>query len=203
MKLIDTFHDRLVIGRRARVLSARIAEMLPPDVEVLDVGCGSGLLASLVGQQRPDVQIRGIDVLIQPNTHIPVQEFDGEHFPQADKSVDVVTFVDVLHHTIDPLVLLREASRVSRKWIIIKDHLQEGILARQTLRLMDFVGNSRFDVALPYNYWPRQKWKSGFESIGAVPEEWSERLNIYWWPLRPLFERTLHFMARLEIKSKR
>ncbi len=47
----------------------------------------------------------------------PAVEFDGLTLPLADHSVDVVLFVDVLHHTADPLILLREAARVARRHV--------------------------------------------------------------------------------------
>jgi hypothetical protein len=36
---------------------------------------------------------------------------------------DLIANVDVLHHTTEPMILLREASRVARQVILIKDHL--------------------------------------------------------------------------------
>jgi len=55
---------------------------------------------------------------------------------------------DVLHHTQDPAVLLREAVRVSRSFVLLKDHLDENILDDVTLRLMDWVGNRPHGVVL-------------------------------------------------------
>ena len=66
-------------------------------------------------RQRPDLEITGVDVLVRPKNHIPVQLFDGRQLPFPDQSFDAVMFVDVLHHTDDPSVLLREAKRVARK----------------------------------------------------------------------------------------
>jgi ubiquinone/menaquinone biosynthesis C-methylase UbiE len=79
-------------------------------------------------------------VLVWPHTKIPVTAFDGEHLPFPDKSVDVVMFVYVLHHTNDPEVLLREAQRVALKAVVLKDHTRNGLLAYTTLRFMDWVG---------------------------------------------------------------
>jgi SAM-dependent methyltransferase len=55
------------------------------------------------------VSIAGIDVLLRPERQIEVTEFDGTTIPFADSSFDVVMFVDVLHHTNNPDVLLAEA----------------------------------------------------------------------------------------------
>src|SRR5262249_30669359 len=149
-------------GRRVRVLRDHFAQLLPADARVLDVGSGDGLLASLIGQMRPDLHISGIDVLVREHTHILVETFDGQSMPYADGSFDAVMFVDVLHHVTDPLVLLREALRVSRSCLVIKDHTRDGILAGPTLRFMDRVGNERHGVVLPYNYWPKRKWLEAF-----------------------------------------
>jgi hypothetical protein len=35
---------------------------------------------------------------------------------------DLIANVDVLHHTTEPMILLREAARVARQVILIKDH---------------------------------------------------------------------------------
>ena len=44
-------------------------------------------------------------------------------------------FTDVLHHTSEPKVLLREAMRVARETILVKDHTCDGLFAGATLRL--------------------------------------------------------------------
>ncbi len=81
---------------------------------ILVVGCGNGLIAHTIKQRRPDVQICGVDVLAPEHTFIPVEKFDGEVLPFKDKSFDVILFVDVLYHTDDAMVMLREALRVAR-----------------------------------------------------------------------------------------
>src|SRR5687768_12448825 len=110
MSVIGRAHSGLVFGRRVQVLADAMAEVLPAGPQrVLDVGCGDGSIARAVMDRRPDVEIEGIDVLVRPETHIPVTEFDGTRIPHGDRSFDAVMFVDVLHHTDDATVLLREA----------------------------------------------------------------------------------------------
>src|SRR3712207_2789159 len=150
MPLLDRVHGNLVHGRRVRVLARWLAEMLPRDGTVLDVGCGDGLLARLVADARPDLTIEGIDVLVREHTHVPVRRFDGRRIDAADGAYDAVTFVDVLHHTDDPEVLVAEAARVARRCVVIKDHTRDGPLAGPTLSFMDWVCNARHGVALPY-----------------------------------------------------
>jgi SAM-dependent methyltransferase len=136
---------------------------------VLDVGCGDGSIDRLITRQKTGLEIEGIDVLLRPQTHITVNIFDGKHIPHPDKSFDIVMFVDVLHHTDDPLNLLKEALRVSRHGLLIKDHLKEGFLANTTLSFMDWVGNAPHGVRLPYHYWTRQQWDNAFAQLKVRP----------------------------------
>ena len=201
MSVIARVHGGYVAGRRVQVLAAHLAELLPLESSVLDVGCGDGSLAKLIRDRRPDVQMRGIDVLVRDRTAIPVEPFDGFHIPAADGAYDVVMFVDVLHHTDDPRVLLREARRVARRNILLKDHTRDGLLAGPTLRFMDGVGNARFGVALPYNYWTRAQWQAAFRELNVEVEVWQTRLGLYPAWANWLFGRSLHFIARTTAKS--
>jgi SAM-dependent methyltransferase len=199
MTLIEQVHSRYISNRRVRVLSDLFARLLPQNARLLDVGCGDGSLTHLLSQRRPDIQPQGIDVLVRNQTWIPVTHFNGQLIPYEDASFDVVMFVDVLHHTEDPMILLREATRVARKAIVIKDHTCNGFLAGPTLRFMDQVGNRRYGVALPYNYWPHQRWLDAFDQLGLTIGVWNKHLGLYPPPLRWVFERSLHFIARLDL----
>src|SRR5260221_7894126 len=171
MPFLDRLHEEVVHSRRVKVLSKRLAPLFPDGAKVLDVGCGDGLIAKLIGQERPDLTLDGIDVLVRPHTHIPVRAFNGRRIDSPDNSYDAVLFVDVLHHTDDPAVLIREAARVARRCIILKDHTRDGFLAGPTLAFMDWVGNARHGVALPYNYWPRKRWFSMAAGLGLTIEQ--------------------------------
>jgi SAM-dependent methyltransferase len=199
MKFIDRVHGDYVENRRARALSKHLAEIIPDRFHILDVGCGDGLIAHLVSEIRPDINLRGLDVQGRNRTYVPVERFDGETIPYKDASFDGVMFVDVLHHTPNPMLLLREATRVARKAIVIKDHTLDGLLAGPTLRAMDWVGNARYGVSLPYNYWPQRKWVEAFDALGLRIGLWTTNLGLYPWPTSYLFDRSLHFLARLEV----
>ena len=168
---IGSLHGRVVHPRRVRVLAGHFAELIPHGHSVLDVGCGDGLIDRLILDRRADLRICGVDPLIRPAAHIPVTPFDGRRLPFPDRSWDTVLFCDVLHHTDDPVGLLREAVRVAKHGIVIKDHTVTGLLARPTLRLMDVVGNAPHGVALTYNYFTRAEWQQAYQATGLVPRE--------------------------------
>lgn len=199
MSLIGRIHGDYVFERRVRRLCDYLAELMPREARVLDVGCGDGLLAYVIGQTRPDICVEGIEVLIRRKNYIPIKEFDGQVIPYGNRSFDVVMFVDVLHHTENPMLLLREGVRVGRQAILMKDHTLEGFLAGTTLRLMDHIGNARHGVALPYSYWPREKWIEAFEALGLKIGVWVTDLRLYPWPADYVFGRGLHFIARLDL----
>lgn len=198
MSCLDTVHGRLVFARRVRVLARHLADLLPAGASVLDVGCGDGRVARAILDRRPDVRLEGMDVLLRPQTFIPVTAFDGRQIPAGDHHFDVVMFVDVLHHTQDPMILLREAARVARRGLLIKDHCLNGWLAGPTLRFMDWVGNARHGVALPYLYWSWPQWQHAWAELKLRPAQCRRRLHLYPPPASWLFDRSLHFIAWLE-----
>lgn len=200
MNLFGKVHGELVHNRRVRQLCRHLSDLLPENARVLDVGCGDGLLAGLIQQQRPDVDIRGIDIMVREKTHIPVEKFDGSVIPYEDDAFDVVTFVDVLHHTEDPNVLLREAARVAKSYVVLKDHTDEGFLSNKTLRFMDWVGNKPHGVVLPYNYWREAQWKQAFENLNFEITDWRSKLELYPPAADILFGRNLHMVTRLRLK---
>lgn len=199
MSLLKKIHGDYVFSRRVRVVSDSLSNLISSGESVLDIGCGNGQIASLIGEKCPGVTVQGLDVLVRSQTYMPVAGFDGNRIPYDDNSFDVVMFVDVLHHTDDPMILLREAVRVARAGIVIKDHLKQGMFAESTLRIMDWVGNSSYGVALPYNYWPLREWMGAFAVLNLKVSSWKKELKLYPVPARWVFDRSLHFVARLEL----
>jgi SAM-dependent methyltransferase len=200
MGIIGTLHNSLIFQRRTRVLADALVRAIPAHARtVLDVGCGDGTIARLINQQRPELFIAGVDVLARRRTHIPVTLFDGTRLPFLDGAFDVVMFVDVLHHTEDPSVLLREAKRVSRESVVLKDHTSDSLLAHGKLRLMDWVGNAHHGVRLTYNYWSSAQWRRAFASLGLRPQTEERSLGLYPFPTSLFFERGLHFVSRLRV----
>ncbi len=197
-----SIHERYVAPRRVGILASHLAPLLPDSGRMLDVGCGDGAVSQAILRLRPDLHIEGIDVLPRGTPEIKVSAYDGKNVPFPDQSFDAVMLVDVLHHAADPVQLLREAARVAVKCVVIKDHIAEGWLASATLRFMDRVGNARHGVALPYNYWRRTQWQKEFERVGLSPVIWKDSLRLYPWPASWWFDRSLHFVSRLEVVNR-
>jgi SAM-dependent methyltransferase len=195
---IGFIHGRSIHRRRVRSLAAAIAPVLPPSARVLDIGCGDGLLDVALLKTRPDVRIEGVDVLVRADTPIPVRQFDGRKLPFADGEFDVAMAVDVFHHAEDPEALMGEMKRVSRRLLVIKDHLAHGVASRLLLRAMDWVGNSSHGVRLPYNYWSEAEWRAAWRRAGVRPRSIIRKLHLYPFPVSAVCDANLHLLATLE-----
>lgn len=194
---VGYLHDRGILHRRVTALATAIAPLLPKAARVLDVGCGDGLLDQALLDMRPDLRIEGVDVLVRGGTPIPVREFDGWQLPFADGEYDVAMAIDVFHHAADAEALMVEMNRVARGSLVIKDHLLHGLPSELILRVMDWVGNSRHGVRLPFSYWSEAEWLSAWVRCGIRPVSILSHLGLYPFPLSLIFERDLHFIAAL------
>jgi len=201
MKWIGQWHRTFVFERRARVLAEMLAARIPAGASVLDVGCGDGTIGRQIADARPDLRIEGVEVMARPECRIPCREFDGTTLPFPDATYDVCLFVDVLHHTTDPVPLLGEARRVARDRVLIKDHLNESVLDDLTLRFMDWVGNKPHGVRLTYNYQSRAQWIEHFRVSGLTETSWTSAVPLYPAPMSLVFGRRMHFIGALAAKS--
>jgi hypothetical protein len=163
-----------------------------------DLSCGDGRLAAALRRPAPHVPVIEAYALSQVATGVDHPEFDGRGPPVETGAVDAPLLIDVLHHGTEPQVVFAKAARVAGRYVIVKYHLREGLLAAPTLRVMDWVGNARFGVSLPFNYLDSQHWARCIANSGLAATSWDPSLGLYPPPLSALFERRLHFLARLE-----
>ena len=199
IELVGKAHNELVHRRRVRVLAEELASMVPPAerTSLLDVGCGDGTVGKLVSELVPGASVAGAEFAPRPDCAIPCAGFDGLKLPFADGTFDGCMFVDVLHHSSDPLAIVRDAVRVSRRFVLIKDHLAENAFDHLTLRFMDWVGNRPHGVVLPYAYLSAQQWADLYRGAGLNEVRTKHRIPIYPAPFSFIFGRNLHFVALL------
>ena len=87
---------------------------------------------------------------------------------------------------------------MSRKGVLIKDHLCEDAFDRATLKFMDWVGNRPRGVVLPCSYLSSGQWRDLFRSLALTVSLRHERLKLYPGPANLVFGRGLHFIALVE-----
>jgi SAM-dependent methyltransferase len=118
---------------RLRVQAEALAGYLSHGDNVLDVGCGTGDLSAHL-QEMYGVRPSAVDVMDFRQAQIPFQLFDGTSIPFPDKSFDHAVLSEVLHHSHDPMALLKECCRVARSIILFED-MPDGRLGRLILYL--------------------------------------------------------------------
>ncbi|GAA1094734.1 class I SAM-dependent methyltransferase [Kitasatospora arboriphila] len=83
---------------------------------VLDVGCGNGKFVSRLHNERPDLQVVGMDISagILADVEKPVLVADAQALPFADDSADAVLALHMLYHVSDIEATIKELARVLR-----------------------------------------------------------------------------------------
>lgn len=117
---VDAYSDpRLLMPRyehhMAEIGVVKMFGGSPPTGDVLDAGCGIGLL----GRLFPKLDLVGLDVSIPLLSKVTtgyrfLAEGSAEALPFRDASFDVVVALNMLHHVIDPKNAVREFARVLR-----------------------------------------------------------------------------------------
>lgn len=182
---------------------ARLADVIAPRLrrfaaaQVLDVGCGLGRLTARLQVDFPGFVFHGIDTVVQHEAVIPVERYDGAALPFADRSLDVVMLIDVLHHATDPVRLLRECGRVAGAVVLVKDHVCESSYDWLRLAGMDWLGNGPFAIPMTYRYFSRREWRSAFADAALDCTSWEIGLDTCPPPLGTFLERGLQMVAEL------
>lgn len=168
--LIKRYNEAIGNKFRLNHLVQIITPLLKDKTTVLDLGAFDGKLASLIRDRLFKTKFIGVDVLVPSKTYIPVKKYDGRALPFPDNSFDTVITVDVLHHTTQPEIVLKEAKRVTKKYIIVKDHYRKNFWDVCLLRYADYIGNKPYGVSLPYHFLKISEWGTLFKKVGLKVE---------------------------------
>lgn len=191
------FHHRTVRVPRGELIVASLAKHLGQVGSLLDVGCGDGVYTLALARATRAVQVAGVDVHVRSTAQIDVKLYDGLHLPFPDQSFDGVSLIDVLHHCADPVGVLREALRVARKAIAIKDHFSYGPVSDKLLYWMDIAGNARDSIPSPGTYFHPSRWISMVAEAGGRLVELEWPLPIHGMPWRLVARPELQFTAKV------
>ena len=160
LNMIKLFNEKIGFPLRWKYLVSRLSPYLNDVNKVLDLGASCGRLANELSKKHPKIDFVGVDTHVQPKTFIPIKEYDGKKLPFPDNSFDCVIIIDVLHHDENPEIILKEAKRVSKKYILVKDHFWNNKLDFLLLKYADYFGNKPYGVKLPYNFFKISDWNN-------------------------------------------
>ena len=99
--------------------------------------------------------------------------YNISHLDENKRKYDFCLISDTLHHIgvdnneyiKDILIKLKKKSR----YIIIKDHFENGFFSRQCLRMMDFLGNFSSGVTIPKKYYTKHSFENLLYQLNFKP----------------------------------
>lgn len=183
---------------RLEVLSEMIIPFLAEGDKVLDIGCGSGRLGGMILEYSncpKNLTYTGIEKFPRGGEPIEVIEYDGNTLPLQADSFDVVILADVLHHEKNPLQLLKEGRRVSKKRVIIKDHKKDYFSDQLRISILDSVANKPHGIECIYKYNTLDEWHSLISEAKLTIEKEQLTINLYQWLLNVIFGKNLQYFC--------
>jgi hypothetical protein len=134
----------------------------------LDFGGGDGWFGSSLKEAGLAQEVVPVDVQARQRTFTEVALYDGKRLPFPDRSFDLVSSIDVLHHCPSPGDSLTDALRCTNRFFLLKDHTYRGVTGKLTLCLLDEIGNRRFGIPSLFHYQRGFEWSPLIEQAGFV-----------------------------------
>jgi len=144
---------------RAALIAAQLAPHLAAGQQVLEIGAGQGLVAQEL-QRMTCAQLTLVDVVNYNQSALPCMTYDGAHLPFPAQSFDYSLLVFVLHHTVEPLLVLREALRVSRCGVLVCENHVSGWWRQAVTRVVDSLPHFRYGVPICYRTLSVERWQT-------------------------------------------
>lgn len=175
LNILDKIEKGLKL--RTETIYSQIKKHLDGLEKIIDYGCGSGLLAQKIKDNK-NILIDAFDVrdFRSPEIKIPIKTFNGYDIPVKEKSYQGAIAIHVLHHEKDNENIIKELNRIVSKRLIIIETVPEGKTKEEAkkdwgrLFLNDVLWNRFFNYAnipVPGTY--------------QMAPEWIERFEKYFW----------------------
>lgn len=142
---------------RAEKIAENISSLISADSSVLDIGSGSGNVAKEISL-KTGAKFTLLDVIDWNVTDLPFILFNGKKIPFKDKEFDFALLMDVLHHSEDEELLIKEAIRVAKK-IIILEEVHENIFMKIWANVIDNFQWFLFGMPLAFHSRSEKQWK--------------------------------------------
>ncbi|MFH1592603.1 MAG: class I SAM-dependent methyltransferase [Candidatus Woesearchaeota archaeon] len=140
-----------------------ISDLCPDNSYILDYGCDDGSTAKRVMKFNPSLKIVGVDIQSNRPAKIPRKTYDGKKIPYPSNTFDIVMSLDVLHHTKNIPEHIKEMKRVSKKYLIIKDHMRYGFFSKLLISFTDYISNVSYGIKCAFNFPLKKEWYQMFK----------------------------------------
>ena len=132
--------------------------------KILDWGCGTAIVGKTF-QDFFQAELFGVDVQDVRTVKIPFKITDGKSLSFPENSFDVVLINYVLHHSEDPISVLKEAKRVARDKIVIYEDLPEDILSKLICQLHGISFDNFFGNPTKTSFKSEREWEKIFKEL--------------------------------------
>lgn len=154
--------------------------------KVVDIGAGNCYVAHYL--QQKNIAITALDVAdlsVVPSIRPVV--YDGSTMPFTDKQFDTALLLTVLHHTTNPIDVLKETQRIAKRIVIIED-TYSNIIQQYMTYAMDTIVNWGHSQ-MTYQNKSTPEWLAVFETLGMKVESVKNRRVL-------LFFTQTHFVLK-------
>jgi 2-polyprenyl-3-methyl-5-hydroxy-6-metoxy-1,4-benzoquinol methylase len=171
------------MNERAKTIYSQIETYLQGE-SLADIGCGSGLISWLSRDHFKDISLFDIIDYRDVNVILPFIEYPENTSPPFDRLYDCTLLLTVLHHADDPLKLLQDVWKYTRKRLIIIESVFDSSPSQSILTSNEFNKSKQFinaifcdwfynrvlnqDVNVPYNFDTPKNWCLTFEQLPAI-----------------------------------
>lgn len=154
--------------------------------KMLDLGCGSGIVSREFAR-RFQVDVMGVDIVDLRVVPLRLQLINGRDLPFDDGSFDTILISYVLHHTKDPIAIIKEAKRVVKHGghIIVFEDLFEGAFSKAICDIHGYTFKKIFDhdrEGTGENFKNSREWRLIFEHLG-LESVLEKRVSAHWHPV--------------------
>ena len=176
---------------KAYDMAIEVADLIPPDTRLLDVGCGNGYIAHHLNALLTK-RVTGVDFGEASKARIKYLSYDGKRLPVSDGSYDGVLLSYVLHHVQDIHLALSEVRRVVRAggFVVIYEDIPKNLWDNVPCGLHDRMWRSRSG---PCTFRRPNEWVDLFDLYGL--EVVSEKAISRW---RNVFHPVGHILYVLK-----
>ena len=165
---------------RSKLIAEAYKQWLNPKKNVLDVGCGTGVVAHEL-QESLNIKVTGCDIDKYLIVDIPFKRMESfDKLPNfGKKKFDACMFNDMLHHTDyqNQVKLLRQAINISKICLLFE--LKPTMAGRIADLVINKIHNPNMNI--PYTYRTPGDWKKLFKEIG-YKYEIKEVKKPFWYP---------------------
>ena len=139
-------------------------EFIKNKSKILDIGCGSAIVSNTF-QNFFDTEVIGVDVMDRRIFPIAFSLINGKKLNFPDNNFDNVLIAYTLHHSQDPVALLKEAKRVVRHRIFIYEDLPEDFLSKLVCYFHSFSFDKFFGNKDKTTFKTEDEWLEIFKGL--------------------------------------